>query len=245
MDISMYSQQNNGYSPTESNYINCISDTYTQNHLTSDVSSQHYSNAYPYEEPYIYSPDSVGTPPPQEINCYNHPNIQNNSIINTDSGLSYTNLDYSSSNSMTAFYPTHNHQGFYPSESYQKAQSDVIVRQENTTSHQVHQNYLHHNKYINHSFERDIYQQAHVLPQNADTSCMEYQQQLKFKEENLQTAEGDRHNCRHAVIGAVPTISQPVVPTYKWMQVKRNVPKPPGKILFLLIFSLFFFIFLI
>lgn len=233
MDISMYGQQSNTYGPPESSYVNYTSDGYSQAHISGDISSQNYGNTYSFEESsYIYTSEAVGSPTSQEINCYQNQTVQNNPIISTDSGLSYTNLDYSNSNSVTSFYSPINHQGFYSQESYQKSQSEILIRHENNaiTSHQTHHNY-HHNKYVDHPLERDIYPHSHLFSQNVESSsCMEYQNQHKYKEETHQTTELERHNnSRHSVISGIQSPPQPVVPTYKWMQVKRNVPKPSGK----------------
>lgn len=51
----------------------------------------------------------------------------------------------------------------------------------------------------------------------------------RYKEEML---SGDgrmrQHHGMHAMNAGQP--QHPVLPTYKWMQVKRNIPKPTGKL---------------
>lgn len=215
MDISMYGHHNQHgatYNSTaETNYYNFNSDLTHTNH---QFSSNHYPSYHYDDTSYLYgtTTDSVETPPsPQDLNYYPHQAIQENPIINTDTGLSYTNLDYNNTNGNHMYHP----QATY-NESYQR--QDALLRHEdNADGQQLHQNYVHDNKY---HIENDV--SYHHQP---SSSCMEFQQLHRYKEEVM---HGDGrlrgHHVMHS-INAVPQ-PQPVLPTYKWMQVKRNVPKP-------------------
>ncbi|KAJ8934056.1 hypothetical protein NQ314_013610 [Rhamnusium bicolor] len=236
MDISMYGHHNQhsaAYNSTDSNYYNYSSEL---NHTSSHHQFQtHYSTNYHYEEPsYLYgstATDSGDTPPsPQDLNYYHPQPIQENPIINTDSGLSYTNLDYANSNSNSIYH----HQNNY-NENYPRSHPDVVLQHhdEGSDNHQLHHNYVHDNKYHNHQVElsEGTYHHPHLVASNTATgACMEFQHLHRYKEEVMQGGDGHSRLRQHHVmhgLNAVPQ-PQPVLPTYKWMQVKRNVPKPAG-----------------
>lgn len=232
MDISMYGHHNQhsaAYNSTDSNYYNYSSEL---NHSSSHHQFQaHYAPNYHYEEPsYLYGTtvtDTADTPPsPQDLNYYHPQQMQENPIINTDTGLSYTNLDYANSNSNTIYH----HQNSY-NENYRTHPSDVLMQhpEEGSDNHHLHHSYAHENKYHGHQLEIDgNYHHPHLTPPNAPpNACMEFQHLHRYKEEVLQGSEGHRLRQHHGIHGlnALPQ-PQPVLPTYKWMQVKRNVPKP-------------------
>lgn len=238
MDMGMYghghhNQHNSAYG-SDANFYNYNPDSVQAHH---PVQTSHYSSSYHYEEPYLYTSDNAETPPsPQEVNYYPHHQVQENPIINTETGLSYTNLDYGNSN--TSMYPAIGHQNVYPSDSYQRTHSDVMLRHPENVQ-ENHHGYLHETKYIPHQVEGDSYHQ-HILTNSASSSCMEYQHH-RYKEENVQSVDIERHNHRqHHIIHNMTNVPQPqpVIPTYKWMQVKRNVPKPAGKNFFCKYFPL-------
>lgn len=245
MDVGMYGHgQHNNYGSSESSYFNYSNDSCQGNHPYQSQSSHFSSSTYHYDEPsYIYATsEAADTPPsPQDLNYFHHhQNVhQENPIISTDTGLSYTNLDYGNSTSphvAPGIYPSLNHQSNYQSDSYQRTHPEMILRhhEEVTENHPVHHNYLHENKYLPHQLEGEAYSHPHLVPPNTSTSCMEYQHHPRFKEESLQNADMERHHHQpHHVIHNMSSVPQPqpVIPTYKWMQVKRNVPKPNGKFL--------------
>ncbi|XP_063912436.1 homeobox protein Hox-A1 [Zophobas morio] len=218
MDIGMYGHhsQHGAYNPSDTNYYN----------YSSDISSNapqlpHYSN-YHYEEPYLYSTEE--TPPsPQDGTLYYHhqPIPQDNPIINTETGLSYTNLDYGGSNG-NPMYPSIN-QNSYNDAYHQRTHDNMLIRhhEEVSDGHQQH-HFLHENKY---QLEVDANYHSHIVA-NAQTSssCMEFQHLHRYKDDGMQ---GDGRMRQHVMhnLSSVPQ-PQPVLPTYKWMQVKRNVPKP-------------------
>lgn len=254
MDIGMFghghhNQHNGVYAPTDSNYYSYSSDLSSPTHGSSHQvqPSIHYasSSSYHYDEPgYIYGPNETSeTPPsPQDMNFYHqhHQNIpHDNSIINTETGLSYTNLDYSNSNS--SLYTSVNHQNVYTAEGFQRTHQDVPLRhtgEEIAENQQLHGNYHQDNKYLPHQIETNVdgFHTHHLVSGTSPTSsCMEYQHLHRYKDETLQSADGtlNRLRSRHHVMHGLNAISQsqPALPTYKWMQVKRNVPKPAGKYL--------------
>lgn len=229
-------QHSAGYNATDSNYYPTGYD------LTNQTNTHQYPNyGYHYEEPvsYLYTNDSLETPPsPQDLNYY-HPtqqvHHQDNSIINTDSGLSYTNLDYTNSNPLyqTGYNDNYNNRAQDVLLSGRHHQDDV-----NHHHHQVHHsagNYMHDGKFANHhNIENDGYHhQHHVAHQSVPTSsCMEYQHLHRYKETDLATTSDNRlrhHNNAMHNMSTTHQQQQPMLPTYKWMQVKRNVPKPSGK----------------
>lgn len=224
MDIGMFGQHNGAYNG-ESGYYNYTSgELCSPNHATTHQvqATTHYPAGYHYEEPsYIYgATDSSDAPSsPQELNYY-HQNVhQDNPIINTETGLSYTNLDYANSNG--SIY----HQNLYPAE----GNFPLRHHEEVPENHQM--NYLHDNKYLPHQLEAADGFHSHLAPGNPpSSSCMEYQHLQRYKEEGLADGGLNRLRPHHLIHGlnSLPQ-NQPTLPTYKWMQVKRNVPKPVGK----------------
>ncbi|XP_060524012.1 homeobox protein Hox-A1 [Cylas formicarius] len=236
MDVSMYGHHNQhnapSYNSTDSNYYN-----YSGGDLSNHgVGSHHqYTGSYPtnyhhYEEAsYLYgagatSTDSVETPPsPQDLNYYHAQQPpQDNPIINTDTGLSYTNLDYANSNSPSIY---HHHQSGY-SETYAPRPPHELLLRHSEEPSEIHHTYFQDNKY--HESAEGSYHHPHIVTSNAGQSstCMEFQHLQRYKEEILPDAHVRlrQHHGMHG-LGA-PQQPQPVIPTYKWMQVKRNVPKP-------------------
>ncbi|RZC32859.1 hypothetical protein BDFB_012792 [Asbolus verrucosus] len=239
MDIGMYghshhSQHSGAYNPTDANYYNYSGDISTNHNVSHQITPAHYSNSYHYEEPsYLYaSTDSAEAPPsPQEISYYHHQPIhQDNPIINTETGLSYTNLDYGNSNG-NPIYPAIN-QNSYDAYHQRTHQDNMLIRhhEDVTDGHQSHHTFLHENKY---QLEVDAnYHHSHIVPSSSapNSSCMEYQHLHRYKEEGIQGPDAGRIRQHHVMhnLSSVPQ-PQPVLPTYKWMQVKRNVPKPTGE----------------
>lgn len=247
MDIGMYGHghhnQHSGasFNPSESNFYGFASDAYNQQSHGSDyhqlpVSSHYASSNYNYEESsYICATSNSNEAPssPQDLNYYHQPHhqpIQDNPIINTESGLSYTNLDYANSSGCpNTNYSNSSQQNLYPSEIYQRTQSDVLVRHHDTVNdtHQSH-HFYHDTKY--HPLHLDNENYPHLVLQNS--SCSEYQNHIRYKDEGISSPEPELshhrsiHNIQHLSSASQHSSS---IPTYKWMQVKRNVPKPQGK----------------
>lgn len=212
MDIGMYGHghHSQGYNPTETyynNYSSAGADT-SINHVSHQLPPTHYSN-YHYEDGYLYTnTDPLENPPsPQDIYYHHHQGIaQDNPIINTEQGLSYTNLDYSNSSSNGNVYsPPINHQNYGDGYHHRTHHQESLLTD-------GHHSFLHDNKYL------EVDPNYH---HNTSSSCMEYQPLHRFKEDSSR---------QHLMHNPQP---QPVLPTYKWMQVKRNVPKPAGDYYFL------------
>ncbi|KAJ8969363.1 hypothetical protein NQ317_004635 [Molorchus minor] len=189
----------------------------------------HYSTNFHYEEPpYLYGATATETgdtpPSPQDVSYYHPQQIQENPIINTDSGLSYTNLDYANTNGSSVY-----HQNNY-TETYPRPHLEVLLHEDGPDNPQMH-NYVHDNKYHHHSIEIGDGSYHHsqlVSPTTAASACMDYQHLHRYKEEVMQGGEGHSRFQQHHVMHGLNHVPQhqPVLPTYKWMQVKRNVPKP-------------------
>ncbi|XP_044761890.1 homeotic protein labial [Coccinella septempunctata] len=204
MDVGMYGNHHGSSYNPDPNFFG-----YT------DASNQHVAHYPPYQyedQQFLYpASDVLDSPPsPVELNYYPQQILPENPIINTDTGLSYTNLDYGHSN--PAFPPNYE----LP---YQRGPQDHVRHHEEVTGTNGHV-YTGENKYhIGH----DVAYHSHLVPSGSPpNSCMEYQHLQRYKEE----VDGDRMKNHHVhSMNPVPT-QQPSLPTYKWMQVKRNVPKP-------------------
>ncbi|ERL93694.1 hypothetical protein D910_10981, partial [Dendroctonus ponderosae] len=167
----------------------------------------------------------VETPPsPQDHHFYPHqPNPPETSIISTETGLSYTNLDYANSNS--SMY----HQPGYSEESYPgRPPHDLLLRHHDDSSDTSYP-YIHDSKYQPLD-DGSYHHHPHIVsPGQGNVACMEFQQlHSRYKEEMLgNDSRMGRHHGIHPMSSGQP--QHPVLPTYKWMQVKRNIPKPNGK----------------
>lgn len=248
MDVGgMYGQHSTpSYNPSESNYYN-----YGNNagDLSSHSLSHHqytgggggasgyaggagYHAGSPYEDgPYLYgvggaSTDSgVDTPPsPHDLNYYPHqPNHQESSVINTETGLSYTNLDYANSNNSIYH---HQQPGYSESPYPGRPPHDLLIRHHEDPNDP--NQYLQDTKYSPHQLDHGegYHHHPHIISPQANASCMEFQHlQSRYKEEML-CGDGRlrQHHGMSGMVSGQP--QQPALPTYKWMQVKRNVPKP-------------------
>ncbi|XP_028145955.2 homeobox protein Hox-A1-like isoform X1 [Diabrotica virgifera virgifera] len=221
MDITMYghhNQHNAPYNSSEPNYYNYSSEV---NHSSSHHQFQnYYSSNYHYEEPYLYATapaDSVESPSsPHNMNYYAHQHVQENPIVNTDSGLTYTNLDYANT---TSGYSQNNY-----NDNYSRTHPELVHHNESSEDSQLQAGYLHENKY-----QVDINDSNYLLGSGAQNACMEFQHLHRYKQEMIPAEEHSRLRQHHGLHSLSPaSIAQPVLPTYKWMQVKRNVPKPPA-----------------
>ncbi|XP_050295959.1 homeobox protein Hox-A1-like [Anthonomus grandis grandis] len=247
MDVtSMYGQSSApSYNSSDTNYYNNYGNSSSDHsmaphHQYSGGPVGGYPGAVGYhggslydEATYLYgvggaSTDSgVETPPsPQEPHLY--PHQQNppseSSIINTETGLSYTNLDYANSNN--AMYP---HQSGYSDETYASIRPphDLFLRHHDDSSDGSYQ-YLHDTKYHPHQMEEGYHHHHHphiVSSGQGNMGCMDFQLQTRYKEE-MMGSDGRlrQHPGMSNISGNQP--QHPVIPTYKWMQVKRNIPKP-------------------
>lgn len=268
MDIGMYGhgQHTTPYgSPGEPNFYNYSpGDTasYPQSsHGNGHQLHQHFSSISSYhhgeEAPsYLYNTEvsSETSSPSQDMHYYQHHHHHqssishqetNPSIISTESGLSYTNLDYGTvATPPSNLYPN-THQNIYPSnDSYTRSHpQDMMIHRELSESQTLnHQNHFlnHDSKYISSIGCENDAAYPHIVMQNTSTNaCMEFQHHRYKEDPGIPPADGTNecvqaghilhHRPHHSLHHLQPTATPPTVPTYKWMQVKRNVPKPAGK----------------
>lgn len=226
-----HTQHNGPYgSPDPSYYNYSPGESYPQ-HGTPHQGHQHYPYNHGEDTPAYSTYEGSDTSSSNQENMHyyhqsHHQLPENPSIISTESGLSYTNLDYSQSN----IYPN-THQNIYQPNDFQR---ELMIQRHQTEIQEIgHQNHfnVHDSKYVSHQVcENEGY--APVIVQN--TSCMEYQHIHRYKEDpGVPTEAGDcsqvmHHRGGHHLRHLPPAPAPPSVPTYKWMQVKRNVPKPTG-----------------
>ncbi|KAK4882839.1 hypothetical protein RN001_006158 [Aquatica leii] len=238
MDIGMYghghhNQHSGTYNPSESNFFGYQSESYPQTHNSDHQLSTHYSMSYSNYEDAAYNMcgatnTSESPPPAQDLNYYSphHQPIQD-PIINTESGLSYTNLDYTNSSGCSNSGYLNSNQSIYATDVYQRTQSEVMVRHHDNMIDGRQTHPFYDTKYHpSHHLDNDSY--SHLVLQN--TSCAEYQH-MQYKEEGISSPESDHSHRSLHTMSHLSTVSHqtPAIPTYKWMQVKRNVPKPQGK----------------
>ncbi|XP_012276293.1 homeotic protein labial [Orussus abietinus] len=174
-------------------------------------------------------------------------------IISSENGLSYTNLDYA--NYPSAHHPeASGHQGYHlqqgsfreePPGLHQPVQLQVQAH-----AHQEHPDQLHHHQQSSHQADYQIAGYLHPLSEDpllygpATVRQPEYSQHpgTHYKEEGsdqspyhaIQQGPHALHPHPHARAHSHQQHAHPrhtqqhqaQVPTYKWMQVKRNVPKP-------------------
>lgn len=253
MDVTMYGNQQQ---------------TYPESYCQTDYPPEHgyYADSHYHHYQEIPGHDHQTPPVTQD-----HPDP----IINTDNGLSYTNLDYASIHPGQA-YPQHNLQGAYPADMGHYPNIPHL-----DANHQSHHH--HHHKLDNHYLEtkynmhfiegeatnHNMNNYPHIVMHQSGSpnSCLDYQGHYQGKSEHMQdlSAGKDMHHggdCfRQQEIGArlggaqqqqglqnIPGLGpgpgmglgqgpgtgqhnqhHHAVPTYKWMQVKRNVPKPAGE----------------
>lgn len=181
-------------------------------------------------------------------------------IIQSENGLSYTNLDYTSSSSSSPSYPAghpchapqDHHHGYHVSQTlYRDEHCHGTIHQ--SLIHQRHEHDLHQQSSHEHDYQISVAGSSNYLHHIPDENLHYGQGAVRqdfgahttghFKEESpdtsgyhLQTGHvqhGHAHPHLHQQQTHHPQQHQPSrVPTYKWMQVKRNVPKPSGEIFF-------------
>lgn len=274
MDIGMYGhgQHNSPYGTTgETNFYNYSpgdATSYPQSHGTGHQIHQHYpsiANYQPAEEApsYLYSgtEGSETSSPGQDLHYYQQQQQQhhhhqtsvphqdpNPSIISTESGLSYTNLDYGPVSNPSNNLYLNSHQNLYhTSESYPRSNPHEMMVHRHHGDLQENQTLGHQNHFLNHDSKylpqigcENETPYPHIVMQNSATNaCMEYPHHRYKEDPGLPPTDGTgdcvqtghilHHRPHHGLHHLQPAPAPPTVPTYKWMQVKRNVPKPAGK----------------
>ncbi|RVE54558.1 hypothetical protein evm_000679 [Chilo suppressalis] len=157
-----------------------------------------YHEGY-YEPPTHYYEPLLHTQPAHE-----HPATP---VISTDTGLCYTNLDYGElqPNYQLHSLPSH-------SEAFKHREEVPRLDDMHAHEHKLDNHYLE-TKYNMHFVDETSIQYTHGGSPLACEGFEQYQPKEEFG-----VREGSHHLQAHA--------SHAAVPTYKWMQVKRNVPKP-------------------
>lgn len=169
-------------------------------------------------------------------------------IISSDNGLSYTNLDYMYGHSpANAMYMQNNDdkssisiasQAFNSANSPHLADSNIAHSQQHVSTTTMittasaaawhsHQQHHHQNAAVNYLDSNSM--DAHQMGLNS-MSCLQTQAQLnQMRGSVVHGVNGDGHN-QQALDGQQQQQTRNTQqPTYKWMQVKRNVPKPQGR----------------
>lgn len=203
MDVGMYNNQQNGYGGAE---------YYQQSagyQAPYEGYHEYYDPASHYYEPLLHGQTT-----------HEHPTTP---VISTDTGLCYTNLDYGE---LQPNYPIHT---LPPHAEPFKHREEVPRHDEmHMHEHKLDNHYLE-TKYNMHFVDETTmqYNQGSPLP------CAEFEHyQPKDEFGGLREGfprEGDCVGPHGHLQGHQAHASHATVPTYKWMQVKRNVPKPTGK----------------
>ena len=159
-----------------------------------------------------------------------------NHIISTDNGLSYTNLDY------IAYQQAQAHAG-NSGQAYVDEKIHISHHYGEEMLMSGSQNSLHHH-HANNPWHHPNYAQANA---NSESGAMATTQMQAISGNNLQNQQQIQHNLHSptSIQSTSPTLpnqqqqqqsenscsqqQQQAVPTYKWMQVKRNVPKPQSE----------------
>lgn len=204
MDVGMYNNQQNGYGGAE----------YYQQGAAYQPPYEGYHEGY-YETPgHYYEPVLHGQ-------THEHPPTP---VISTDTGLCYTNLDYGE---LQPNYPIHT---LPPHPEPFKHREDVPRHEEMVMhEHKLDNHYLE-TKYNMHFVDETTMQYNHA---GSPLPCPEFEH-YQPKDEFGGLRDGfPREECMSShshLQGHQAHASHATVPTYKWMQVKRNVPKPTGKL---------------
>lgn len=224
------SQTETGYSHSTTNNALISAPTTTSSNNSSSTTTSSYTH------PHLFSPSALEYGITTTSTSNNSPNdayydndsghsyynstsgpspnaIQDHHIISTDNGMSYTNLDYT-------MYNQHNSSGYLPDDkstiSHYSIGDEMILSSgqpnQNTPSNWHH----HHSGYLDSSISMSLTglnaqnQMGHAVVNSAQSSSPGIQHQNQQQQHQQQQ-------------------QQNLQQTYKWMQVKRNVPKPQGK----------------
>ncbi|XP_075232282.1 uncharacterized protein LOC142330721, partial [Lycorma delicatula] len=168
-------------------------------------------------------------------------------IITSSNGLSYTNLDYGSYTTNPKTEPDHGSEylpectHYHHHHHHHHQQHNTSPTSSRTTTTNKHENILHHDLHNMTSYATDYqHNHQHTIPdidqsqyhphqQSSMSIGQEYHHTIK-EEDNRRLLLSTTHISDHFEFPLhhrghqqQPTTT---VPTYKWMQVKRNVPKP-------------------
>lgn len=202
MDVGMYNNQQNGYGGAE----------YYQQGTGYQPPYEGYHEGYYEPTTHYYEPLLPGQA------AHDHPPAP---VISTDTGLCYTNLDYGD---LQPNYPLHALPQ-HPIEPFKHRDEVPRPEEMHLHEHKLDNHYLE-TKYNMHFVDESSMQYNHS---GSPLSCAEFEH-YQPKEEYGGLREGfprEGETMSHLIpSGHQSHPSHATVPTYKWMQVKRNVPKP-------------------
>ncbi|XP_024874892.1 homeotic protein labial-like isoform X2 [Temnothorax curvispinosus] len=159
-----------------------------------------------------------------------HENGSTTAIISSENGLSYTNLDYASSSSYSNQQP-HAVASVDPHQSYHVQQA--AYREDPHHHHHHHHppggSSLHQTTTQIQQSEFSTHPPGHYKEESSDTATYHILQQsshLQHPHQHGHHHQQQHSHAHHSQQQQQQQQQQTQVPTYKWMQVKRNVPKP-------------------
>lgn len=199
------------------------------------------SNALQHTTPSTIPPPPPPAAPNNDILSDPGPNH----VVNTDNGLSYTNLDYMCGTTSTNSLYLHQTDD-KSSVSHNYNQGPLTANAESTNVHSQgrltvwqspHPNHIHSQQHSSQQHHSSGYldnsPNSHQIGVN-QLQCLQNQPQLNALSAGPNEIHNrDLNNRRDSQIVSQQTSQiqspQTQMQTYKWMQVKRNVPKPQGK----------------
>ncbi|XP_063544300.1 homeobox protein Hox-B4-like [Cydia strobilella] len=153
-----------------------------------------------YYEPLLHSQQGHEPPPP---------------VISTDTGLCYTNLDYGELQQNYQLHPIQHHPEPF------KHREEVRHEDMHLHEHKIDNHYLE-TKYNMHFVDEG----SMAFNPASPMACGEFDYQPKDEFGGLREFREDCGGPHLPPTGLQHPPAHSAVPTYKWMQVKRNVPKP-------------------
>lgn len=175
-----------------------------------------------------YYEGAGGVPNFYSSHSSNQSTVIQDHIISSDNGLSYTNLDYMYNQTAHAnnVYINSDDKSTIP-QSYNIGDDILISAGQNHSSHSTpttswHQHRGHHTEYM----ENQLTQHMGMTTMSTLHSSNQLRQLVTPNVRLSAHGSPGAHTQQQQQQQQQP---QPSQPTYKWMQVKRNVPKPQSK----------------
>lgn len=188
------------------------------NNQQNGYSAEYYQQGGSYQPPYEYH-EGYYEPTPYFEPIIHNQAVEPAPVISTDTGLCYTNLDYGDLQQTYPIHPLPPHP-----EAFKHREEVPRPEEMHIQEHKLDNHYLE-TKYNMHFVDDSTMQYSHGSP----LPCSDFDPYTPKDEfGGLREGfprEGDLqgHHLGHQAH------SSHAVPTYKWMQVKRNVPKPTGE----------------
>lgn len=254
MDISMYGQHDQ---PHTSSYHHTASDSVYHPYYNTNDAGTGYGQTAPgyhhqsvgYHETYHHHHhenygtqilyDGSGTSPPPDPHFYSqgslgqlglHLESPTDPIISTDNGLSYTNLDYNNGGTGINNGPVNS--GLYPHDTYHQSPAYIRSPIDDTKGYQ-HEADVNFQAIDFNQHHQQQQQQQHLHHTSHQQHHVSHQQVFAKQEcqQRLGQPHGQQAHEQPQNVGTGTTHNSHSVTTYRWMQVKRNVPKPAGSYL--------------